>query len=412
MLTNTALIVTHAQLFILLAISVAALIIAFGLWWWLRLLRSRRTARVVALVESLIKEKRWEEASRELGGFLRGHPASGDLLYLQGEILHGKKVQQFEERLSRIEHLTRSKEWGEAHRELDIILREDQARTEAIRRSVQWKMEVATESPEDDAYFRRARREPAPNPKVLELQHRIDRGERLEAIEEATRAGDWAKAAELISSAITSYPGEPSFERLKVELIDAVQGRLDSAQSSLRSLITADELDDAERLLELGREFSSSPIWCELDLEVERRKQFASLLEEARNAFAAGDFHRANDLLESLPRIPRDDRIRELRDNLRRVIAESHETQALRAEAEIADLIQNHQWDRARQAVENALGQNPRSHALRNLYAQLNDRERAERIKQAFSNKLSHVLRLWEGGKFEEAEHLLRRLVL
>jgi len=338
MLTIAALIVTHAQLFILLAISLAALAIAFTLWRWLRLLRSRKTVSVIALVDNLKQKKQWGEARREVDIALQRDPTNVDLLELRNQIERSERAQLFEEQLQRIKQLTNVKEWSEARRELDLALREYPAsadllelrdeiqvqgfnarlqRIEHLTRSKKWNEARG----ELDVAFREypafvdslANTTPGVLPKdALELSHRvlnplrnqIEHGEMAEAIEKAAELGDWARAADLVSSAITSFPGEPVFARLQMR-IDEKRRRIASLQESFHSLVAIGEFESAGHLLE--------------ELRSEHPSTWRDLCDELNQTFA---------------------RWRE---------------EALRIASKVADLVRNDQSDQARELLEIAL---------------------------------------------------------
>lgn len=195
---------------------------------------------------------------------------------------------------------------------------------------------------------------------------RIAREEKLRnatlAIEKAIKARDWRKSESLLKTARQDFPGEPRVAELETELASAQHAEaLAALEKAVQQCFSRDDMPGADRLIkQAAPRFESEKLWQSLNVELERRKSYVAIIQQAQKLDAQARFTDAEQVLRSAMQIPIADPraeqlLRSIVQKRERVEAEARERERLdreRKEAEARDRARSEQERKEAEARE------------------------------------------------------------
>ena len=213
-------------------------------------------------------------------------------------------------------------------------------------------------------------------------QRQYNVARRRETIEQALASGNLTRAANELQTARQDFPGDQGFDELEERLRQAqVQAQLDSLEQQVRQSLARGDLDSASQQLTGAQGWADHPRWQALQREIVRRQGYQHSLQRARQLNEVKDYQAAKELLEQLVRDNPPDKeaaalLHVIRSEQRRIESERVYREALE---EAERLRGAGDYNRAQQVLQEAVRQAFDQRAEELLKAVSAEREQVER---------------------------------
>jgi serine/threonine-protein kinase len=236
-------------------------------------------------------------------------------------------------------------------------------------------------------------------------QQQYNVARRRETIEQALASGNLTRAANELQTARQDSPGEQGFDELEERLRQAqVQAQLDSLEQQVRQSLARGDLDSASQQLTGAHGWADHPRWQALQRELVRRQGYQHSLQRARQLNELKDYQAAKELLEQLVRDnPPDNEAATLlpviRSEQRRVESERAYREALE---EAERLRRAGDYNRAQQVLQEAVRQALDQRAEELLKTVIAERGQVER-QRLFEQGKKDIRDLIDRGAIQNA---------